>query len=180
MIEVPISGGYIALVDDQDVWVAKYKWQALVVKRSRNIYATRKDYTHSPPKVLRMHQEIMPGHSLLDHKNGNGLDNRRENLRPATISQNCRNQRPRMGAMSPYKGVARRFRENPIRPWGASIRISRPLGTPPRQVTLGYFKTEEDAALAYNFAAEEHFGEFARYNSPEDKLQCPWQGKEAK
>lgn len=93
----------------------------------------------------------------VDHVNGDGRDNRRVNLRLATHSQNMANQRKRRdGISSRYKGVWYERRRK--RPWRAKIKVRG------RQVNLGYFETEEEAAYAYNLAALEHFGGFARLN----------------
>jgi hypothetical protein len=105
----------------------------------------------------------MPMHKLItgwpqtDHINHDGLDNRRGNLRPVTTIQNQQNRRPRAIASSKYKGVCR----HRDRKWLARICIN---GT---QYHLGLFVTEEDAALAYNAAALEAFGEYAYLNQIE-------------
>jgi hypothetical protein len=101
---------------------------------------------------------MLTGWSLVDHKNGNGLDNTRTNMREATNQENARNQHKRAGTSSQYKGVC--FIPVGGR-WMASICLSG------RSVHLGYHATEELAALAYDTAAREHFGEFARPNFPD-------------
>lgn len=92
----------------------------------------------------------------VDHKNGNKLDNRRENLRWATDAENARNCK-RKGASSRFKGVT----------WAEGKRLWRVrimfLG---KGVHVGYFTNEEDAARAYDRKALELFGEFARLNFP--------------
>lgn len=94
----------------------------------------------------------------VDHVNGNGLNNTRSNLRLATVSQNARNRRKHRPTSSRYKGVARRRNGN----WRAMIFVGG------KNRYLGDFKAERDAALAYNLAAFEHYGEFALLNDLSD------------
>jgi AP2 domain/HNH endonuclease len=95
----------------------------------------------------------------VDHINGNGLDNRRTNLRPATSAENARNRRSQRGSSSPYKGVSWiRSRRN----WRANLRVGD------RLIHLGSYTDPADAARAYDAAALKYFGEFARLNFPED------------
>jgi hypothetical protein len=95
---------------------------------------------------------------LTDHINGDGLDNRRQNLRSCTHAQNFWNaQKQRQTCTSPYKGVTRR-RNARLAPWQAAIRIDG------KSHYLGSFPSEWEAAMAYNQAATEYFGAFARLN----------------
>jgi len=89
------------------------------------------------------------------HINGCGLDNRKANLRPVTHAQNHQNRRKISGTTSRYKGVSWYKRRNR---WHATIQINR------KTKDLGYFEKEEDAAHAYDEAAKEAVGEFARLN----------------
>lgn len=93
----------------------------------------------------------------VDHRNGNRLDNRRENLRLATPSENCRNSAMcrRTTRSSQFKGV---FWIARLSKWSAQIRVGKRH--------LGVFLSEIDAALAYDVAARAHFGEFACVNFP--------------
>lgn len=90
-----------------------------------------------------------------DHINGNGLDNRRKNIRICTQSQNCQNRRIIYGTASKYKGVSW-FR--PTGKWRATIKNKR------KSISLGYFEKEINAALMYDRKAKELFGEFANVN----------------
>ena len=98
----------------------------------------------------------------VDHIDHNTLDNRRLNLRVATVAQNQGNQRPRKGASSKYKGV---YWNKIASKWQAYIKAGG------IQQTLGYFDCEEEAARAYNAAALETFGEFAKLNGVEKRKE---------
>ena len=100
-----------------------------------------------------MHRLIMGG-AFVDHIDGNGLNNRRSNLRPVTVQQNAWNQRGH-GGSSAYKGVS--FdRETGL--WRAYYTKDR------KRIFLGRYPTEEEAALSYNAAAKSAFGEYAKLN----------------
>lgn len=163
MILVPLTMGYFAIVDDEDIEVlAKYNWQAYVDKKSptKTVYA----YRRAPrPKRGRiwMHRVLLsaPDGVKVDHRDGNGLNNRRSNIRTASDSQNLCNGAIRSDNTSGFKGVhflagARK------KQWEARIHVG---GKP---VCLGTFETLEQAGLAYDVAAVKHFGEFARLNFP--------------
>ena len=97
---------------------------------------------------------------VVDHINGNSMDNRRCNLRICTISQNTANQRKQRGCSSKYRGVS--FAKGcKKRPWQSYIQKDG------KTVSIGYFKSEVEAAEAYNKKALELFGEFARLNNIE-------------
>jgi hypothetical protein len=156
MKEISLTQGKVALVDDEDFeTVSRHRWATL--KTRNTCYAMRK----SGPKFILMHREILglqPGDGVKsDHWDGNGLNNQRVNLRRCTSLQNSRNQRVRVGTKhSRFKGVS--WKPDLQKCWIALITINK------RTTYLGYFHTEEAAALAYNFAAQRHFGEFARLN----------------
>lgn len=105
-----------------------------------------------------MHRLIMRAKKgqILDHINGDRFDNRKENLRFCTNSQNLANRSKTSLNKSGYKGVT--FIPGRLRPWRAVITYKG------KYTNLGYFETKEQAALAYNKAAVKYFGEFARYN----------------
>jgi hypothetical protein len=122
-------------------------------------YARATVYAHGKTTALFMHA-LIAGYPRPDHIDGNGLNNQRSNLRPATAGQNNANKRKRLSATSRYLGVC--WSPNQER-WRA--RIYRD-GT---NRHLGYFDSEVDAALAYDTAAREMFGEYARPNFPEGR-----------
>jgi hypothetical protein len=94
---------------------------------------------------------------VVDHINGNGLDNRMVNLRVCTAAQNSRNRKPRKGSLSGYRGVS--FYKN-YQKWVAQIMYD---GV---KYYLGYFSDPKEAALAYDAKARELHGDYARVNFP--------------
>lgn len=110
-------------------------------------------------KMLLMHREIhpVPDGFEVDHKNGNRLDNRRQNLRQCSVSQNQQNRRSTPMNTSGFRGVHWAKHEHK---WKAAIRVDG------RKVHLGYHLAPEDAARAYDRAAVKYFGEFAVCNFP--------------
>lgn len=134
--------------------VESHSWFVHVTGRS--IYAVT--MTSRPDRrCVRMHRLILPGYPEVDHINGDGLDNRRANLRGADRQENARNQRLRANNTSGYKGIWL-YRDGR---WAAMIR--RRDG---RRKFLGYHPTPEDAARAYDVAAIQEHGEFAHLNFP--------------
>jgi hypothetical protein len=93
---------------------------------------------------------------LVDHHDGDGLNNQGYNLRPATHFQNCQNSRGKHGIYSLFKGIRQRRGGQ----WTARIRVYK------KELSLGCFHDEIEAAKAYDLAAKKYFGEFARLNFP--------------
>lgn len=150
---IPLTKGYVALVSDSDyATVCKYNWHVEVTRHTT--YAATS--LNHPRRTLRLHRLIMnaPKGVEVDHKNGNGLDNRRSNLRFATRAQNSHNSRNKR---SVYKGVTRLARLKK-HPWQARIMVKG------RQLHLGYFKTAAQAAFAYDVIAKHEYGAFGRGN----------------
>jgi len=166
MKTIPLTKGYQAIVDDEDYEkLSQWKWFAHRGKST--FYAERKmrNPLISSQSVIRMHRIILEAPSCLhvDHINGNGLDNRRENIRLCTNAQNAMNQRMSKSSTTLMKGVSWRSSKNKFE---AAIRVRG------KSVYLGAFPCLTCAALAYDMAAVEHFGEFARTNilsAPERK-----------
>ena len=167
--EVPLYGekaqGRVALVDDEDFGlVMQFRWcvkeRAVGREGIGGPYAiTRTRDAAGRQVAISMHALIM-GRPYIDHVDGDGLNNRRSNLRPATGTQNQGNRRPTPGCSSQFKGV--RWYA-PRRKWNARI------GYEGRQHHLGYFEDEIAAARAYDEAARRLFGEYARPNFPDGK-----------
>lgn len=108
-----------------------------------------------------MHREIIhiPEHLVCDHINRNGLDNRKANLRPATVSQNlCNRTKTKAKTRSKYKGLEW---DKTQRKWRARIQLNG------RKIHLGSFANEIDAAKAYDKKARDLFGQFACLNFPD-------------
>jgi hypothetical protein len=154
MKEIPLNHGHIALVDDADFEsVSQFKWTAL--PHHRTVYAIRK----VGKTIQRMHRFIMELSDpavQVDHRDHDGLNNQRGNLRPATNAQNRSNGRkPATGHTSRFKGVYWNKKDGKFR---AQIKVLQ------LNIYLGLFDQEIDAARAYNKAAVRHFGEFAQLN----------------
>lgn len=152
MAEIALTRGMVALVDDGDLtWLSKWKWYAYRDPRSPSLFYARKNTSPST-----MHGLILPCPPgfVPDHKNGNGLDNRRENLRLASFSQNAMNKRITPG-VSGFRGVSfSRHRQK----WQAKIRAEG------KHYHLGYFSSAVAAAEAYDARAVSLHGAFACLN----------------
>lgn len=159
MKTIPLTRGMFALVDDSDFEeVSQFRWQAH--RSRRGFYAA-----HTEARVNGTRRRILMHRLLLgvksgdtDHRDGNGLNNQRDNLRVATHRQNLQAfQHKRAGTSSRFRGVS----------WHPANRKWRALiGLPGKVKHLGMFTHEEDAARAYDAAARQFFGEFASPNFP--------------
>lgn len=155
------KGKYVALVDDEDFdYLNQFNWSA--AKNKKTYYAvrnsSRKDGKQG--KIL-MHREIMntPDNLDVDHRNNQGFDNQKNNMRNCTRSQNLYNKTS--AGKSKYLGVnfvILKYKNTSYKYIASEIRINK------KRIHLGYFKTEELAAIAYNEAAIKHHGEFANLN----------------
>lgn len=158
MKKIPLTKGYVALVDDEDYErVAIHKWCA-AFRSSKDggvkVYAKRS--VRKPggiQKSLYLHRTIMnaPDGIEVDHINGDPLDNQRSNMRMCTHAENLRNQRPQTGGTSKHRGVSWCKRDAR---WQVHIKVNG------KRLYLGNFTDEDDAARAYDAAAVQHFGEF--------------------
>lgn len=162
MKEIQLTKGYVTFVDDSDFAnVSENRWYAETNKRadgSLRVYAARRVRIGDKIKVVSMHQTILspgPG-KLIDHIDGNGLNNMRINLRVATSQENTRNMRPNNNRSSQFKGV---FWCKPRGKWQAQICVNR------QNIFLGRFENEVEAASSYNAAATQIFGEYAWLNA---------------
>jgi len=149
-------GEFIVLIDDGATKILSHKWG--VTKNISGFYAVRSDYSTGKKKTVILHRCITncPRGKVVDHKNGNTLDNRKSNLRICTIAENSKNQKKTYnGKTSVYKGV---YLKNKRNKYVAEICANRV------KHHLGYFETEIEAAEAYNTAAIQYHGEFANLN----------------
>lgn len=146
----------VAIVDNDDYQLlSKHKWTAHVMNGVS--YAVRRTKVNGKFTNISMHRVIMNADEsvIIDHKNRDGLDNRRANLRIATKSQNAINSKNRIGTSSKYRGVTY---DKINDKWKAYIRVKG------KQKTIGRFDSEKEAALARDFSARNHHGEFAKFN----------------
>lgn len=155
---IPLTQGKMAIVDDSDYdYLNRYKWYT--VKSLITYYAVRNIYSKNKQQQIRMHNIILgtPKGVEVDHVNGNGLDNRRSNLRFCNRSENNRSQRLRCDNTSGFKGVTFRSRVQ------KTVYVAR-IGVNKKIIHLGYHLTAETAARVYDLAALKHFGNFAMTN----------------
>lgn len=151
---VPLTKGYVAIIDAADVpLVEGVCWQAMIGRNT--VYAVRTCGSGKAKRRVAMHRVILdaPIGSLVDHRNGDGLENRRNNLRLATCAGNNQNARIRRDNTSGLKGASWHKR---CKRWQATISIDGNLKH------LGYFATPELAHAAYAKVAADMHGEFAR------------------
>jgi hypothetical protein len=143
-----------AIVDVEDYEkLSQYDWHYYETG-NKNYYAVR----FKGAKIVSMHRTVMnePINLVVDHKDGNGLNNRKENLRVVTRTQNHYNRRKTIRkTTSKYKGV---HRITDRKAYCAKIRYKG------KTISLGYYKDEIEAAKAYDEAAKKYFGEYARLN----------------
>lgn len=155
---------WFTLVDDEDFeYLNQFKWQFT------GGYATR--YNRKEKKGILMHREIMdtPKELVVDHIDRDKLNNQKINLRNCTNSDNAKNSRGRVAFMSKYKGVfpiyghavynnRKRKYEFPIIAWATRVYSGR------KQIILGEFNTQEEAAILYNNSIEKYAGKYAYKN----------------
>ena len=157
MKEFPLTRGKFALVDDEDYLLLtqqKKKWYY-----DPKGYAKRRCYKTG--KIVEMGHHLLgiPMSQELDHKDHNGLNVQRSNLRECTHAQNGGNHRKHKNTSSKYKGVSWNKR---AKKWQVNIMLLY------KNIYLGRFDSEEDAARVYDIAAKTAFQEFADLNLPEE------------
>lgn len=164
MKQIPLLNGGHATVSDEDYpYLSRFVWKKRNTPGSKTWYARRWDGTQR--KEVPMHREVMghPEGLFVDHIDGDGLNNTRENLRACVHAENMRNQRhDRVNNSSGYKGVTW---YEPSQLWRAQISLNG------KRMSLGYFKTKEEAAICYNHSATKLFGEFAQMNVIPDQYK---------
>jgi len=159
MKEIQLTQGYKAQVSDKDYKrvMALGKWQAYVMYRAdgsiRALYAMH-SYNNRTQFLHRFILGITDSKVFVDHKDRNGLNNQRKNLRKATQAQNYHNARLSVKNTSGFKGVSP-VKGNRKKPWRVDIAYGG------KQYFLGYFQTAEEAAVVRKAAAKKHHKTFA-------------------
>lgn len=150
---VPLTRGKFALIDSADAHrVGGYNWQA--VRISNTWYAVRNERVNGLRRTVYMHRMLLgEPDGEVDHRNLDGLDNCRSNLRVASHAENNRNKPRRRDNVSGAKGVSWDAQRSK---WFAKITADK------RQIALGRFDSMDEARAAYERAAKALFGEFAR------------------
>jgi hypothetical protein len=151
---VPLTKGYEAVIDADDArLVEPWRWSAKVTKWT--VYAERSYRDNGTRFTVKMHRSILGAEAgaLVDHRDGNGLNNRRGNLRFATRAENARNRRIGKDNTSGFKGVT--FYK-PYGTWRAQICVDN------HKMHLGYFDTPEGAYAEYCAASERLHGNFSK------------------
>jgi hypothetical protein len=159
MREIQLTRGFVTLVDDSDYErvVAVGPWYPRVRINRYTVYAIGWFMGPDGRRIGQLLHTFLTGYPRTDHRDGNGLNNQRANLRPATQTQNQGNALRPAHNTSGYKGVTWRPDR---RCWRAQIKVND------RMRRLGHYGAAEDAARAYDEAAREIFGEFACVNFP--------------
>ena len=157
MKRIQLTQGQVALVDDEDFKkVNQFKWNAQ--KDGNKFYAKRMITINGKRTAQLMHMLIVGDNPFkldIDHRDGDGLNNQKNNLRLCTHQQNMMNRKLNKNSSSTYKGV---HYSSVRQKWQARIQ------TDGKRISLGFFNGKEDAARAYDAAAIEHHGEFFLLN----------------
>lgn len=154
MKKIPLTKGAEAIVDDEDYsYLSQFSWYL-----NSTGDAVRSELGRSKGrKHIRMHREILnaPNNKVVDHKNGNRLDNRKSNLRLCSKKDNNHNSKKPKHNTSGFKGVSW---HKASKKWRAYIKYNR------KTIQIGTFENILDAARAYDNKAQELFGDFAKLN----------------
>lgn len=144
-------------IEDYDI-VSSYTWYI-----STNGYIVSSSLRKKTGKLVHLHRLVVncPTDKVVDHINHNKLDNRKSNLRICTLQQNSINSRRfnNNSTTSKYRGVT--YCKNTNK-WRAKTKYKG------KTISLGYFDTQEEGAIAYNRYMKEHFKDFAKFNIIED------------
>jgi hypothetical protein len=156
VVEITLTRGQVALIDAEDYDKVKgYKWKS--IHMCKGDYAYTQSRYHGQHRIIYMHKLLMdvPDGMVIDHINHIGTDNRKNNLRVCTVSQNNMNR----SSSGQYKGVS--FRKD-LSKWHARICKDK------KCYHIGFFPTPEDAAHAYDREAQILHGDFALLNFPQE------------
>lgn len=161
-IRIPLTKGFFALIDPRDFnLVSQYTWRTFGGEKSYYAATTLKSGgSNYGSKILRMHNLIMgpKASERVDHRDRDGFNNTRKNLRICSRFQNNQNRRKKKDGQYKYKGISFNYGS-----WGARIQFSGIVKL------LGRYKTDIEAAQAYDEAAKKYHGDFACLNFPEKK-----------
>lgn len=154
---IKLTKNKTVVVDGEDFdFLNQWKWHA----GKNGSYAARGEWQKgkNKNKIIYMHRLIMKveGKTQVDHKNGNGLDNRKENLRLCTNKENQRNHKLLVTNKSGFNGVSWNSK---VKKWETCISVDN------KTVHLGFYRNKIKSATIYNAAATKYFGEFARLNN---------------
>lgn len=160
MKTIPLTQGKVAIVDDVDFdELNRHKWCARKDNKTNSWYVCCK--IKGKTVLMHRHLLVLGKNQFGDHRNGNGLDNQRHNLRKCSFAENTRNRKKPLGGTSKYKGVS----------WYISLRKWTAKIVNYKYYHLGYFDNELDAAKAYDQAAIRYFGKFARLNFTSPRIE---------
>lgn len=168
MREMPLDGGHVALVDDADYEpLSGFSWH-VSASRSGKAYVVRNNKKGLHRTTVRMHRQILgitDSAVHIDHRNGDGLDNQRSNLRIANNSENGANRRVVLSRHG-FKGIHYiPYTQNKGRRWTRRKPWKATLTRDYKVIHIGYFETAIEAATAYDLAAVQYFGAFAATNA---------------
>lgn len=153
-VEIPLTRGYVTVIDDVDRALTDGRtWSVFIVPHRRVVYAGAK----IDGKTVYLHKLLCPEWAEVDHADGDGLNNRRSNLRDGTgPGKNHANREMQRNNTSGFKGVSWNKLQ---RKWVTGIKVNG------KRVHLGTYGTPEEAADAYDQAAVRYFGEYAKTNA---------------
>lgn len=153
--QLELTKGQFALVDEEDYErLSQFSWHVVQKRPGGKFYAGRSIRVDGKRKNIRLHHEVYGSTIMLDHINGDGLDNRKSNLRPCNNTQNKQNVKKQRGSSSSiYKGVSLRKGK-----WRVTIKANG------KHTELGSYNCEIEAAKVYDKAALLYFKEFACLN----------------